>query len=56
MTDNEYIRMRQAEGRGDQSASGIVPAARPSRRIVALMRLARQAHGRQSGVHLRRRA
>lgn len=55
MTDSEFIRMRQAEGRSRQPEAGELPAERPSRRIAALMRLARQARGRSAAAAQQRR-
>jgi len=50
MTDSEYIRMRQAEGRGEAPTSGGAPTQRPPMRLAALMRLALAGRGgRDSG-------
>lgn len=54
MTDMEYIRMRQDEGRGDRSATRPAPGERSSRRVAALMRLARQTRGQRPGGRLQR--
>ncbi|HLZ71099.1 MAG TPA: hypothetical protein VKV26_14450 [Dehalococcoidia bacterium] len=55
MTDMEFIRMRQAEGRGERpKVSATLP--RPAPRLAALMRLARQPAGPRPAGDRRRQA
>ncbi len=50
MTDLEYIRMRQEEGRSVESAHSAAPARQHSSRLAALLRLTRRAQdGRPAG-------